>query len=209
MKYLILRLRGPMQSWGLRGCFDIRHTETMPTKSGVIGILAAALGVARSDRKAVQELASLPMMAVCVKEGTIFTDYHTAGAGLGEGVPTLDGGSKGAVTKRQYLCGYEFLNVLSGPDVIIDRCAVAVRHPVYALYLGRKSCIPSMPVFLDVCQDRAQLRTRLTEAGWKEECRVVCEVEQDGQMERDVPVDFDTREFCSRRVSGDATDWLS
>ena len=41
---LLLRLGAPLQSWGSESMYDRRETDMMPTKSGVIGMLAAALG---------------------------------------------------------------------------------------------------------------------------------------------------------------------
>ena len=212
-KYLVLRLKGPMQSWGLRAKFDNRTTETMPTKSGVIGLIASALGLDRSDTSGLAEISKLKLMTVCVKEGTVITDYHTVGAGHTNPekcLTTVEGKPKGnAVTRRQYLCDYEFLAVLHGLAGVIDRCSVAVQNSVYSFGLGRKCCLPSAPVHVGVFQDKQGLVTCLQANDWKEGLRVSCEVDKGGQLEQDVPVNFKTRKFTSRRVSGDATDWLS
>ena len=52
MSTLLLRLAGPMQSWGTDSKFDVRRTQREPSKSGVIGLVAAALGIPRQDRQA-------------------------------------------------------------------------------------------------------------------------------------------------------------
>ena len=44
MSVLLVRLAGPMQSWGSQSRFSHRDTEREPTKSGVVGLLSAALG---------------------------------------------------------------------------------------------------------------------------------------------------------------------
>ena len=49
MTVLLLRLAGPMQAWGVKSRFTVRSTELAPTKSGVIGMLAAATGRRRTD----------------------------------------------------------------------------------------------------------------------------------------------------------------
>ena len=46
---LLLRLAGPLQSWGMLSHFNERDTARFPTRSGVIGLLAAALGIARDE----------------------------------------------------------------------------------------------------------------------------------------------------------------
>jgi CRISPR system Cascade subunit CasD len=212
-KYLVLRLKGPMQSWGLRAKFDNRTTETMPTKSGIIGLVAAALGLDRSDSSGLAEISKLKLMTICVQEGTVMTDFHTVGAGHTDPekcLRTVDGkGSIPRITRRQYLCDYEFLAVLDGAAGVIDRCSAAVRDSVYTLGLGRKCCFPSMPIHVGVCQDKKELVTCLQANKWKEGQRVSCEVDKGGQLEQDVPVSFRDRKFTSRRISGDATDWLT
>ena len=50
MKYtLLLRLKAPLQSWGMASRFSIRDTAKEPSKSGVIGLLCAALGISRDN----------------------------------------------------------------------------------------------------------------------------------------------------------------
>ena len=208
-----------MQSWGLRAKFDYRSTETMPTKSGVIGLLAAALGLERSDTVGLAEISKLKLMTICVKEGTVVSDYHTVGGGYDPDNPdeqencltTTEGKHKkgSAVTKRQYLCDYEFLAVLRGDSILINKCSEALQNPVYALCLGRKSCFPSMPVHVGVYQNKQEMIDCLKANKWREGLRISCEVDKGGQFEQDVPINFEERKFTSRRISGDPTDWLS
>lgn len=47
MATLLLRLAAPLQSWGSDSKFETRKTDREPTKSGVVGLLAAALGLRR------------------------------------------------------------------------------------------------------------------------------------------------------------------
>ena len=49
MATLLLRLAAPLQSWGSDSKFETRKTDREPTKSGVVGLLAAALGLRRDD----------------------------------------------------------------------------------------------------------------------------------------------------------------
>ena len=48
---LILRLEGALQSWGENSKWDARDTAALPTKSGIVGLLACALGWERGDAR--------------------------------------------------------------------------------------------------------------------------------------------------------------
>ena len=78
MSTLLLRLAGPMQSWGTDSKFDVRRTQREPSKSGVIGLIAAALGIPRQDQEILHTLASLRFGIRVDREGTMIRDYHTA-----------------------------------------------------------------------------------------------------------------------------------
>src|SRR5690606_40565014 len=73
---LRMRFAGPMQSWGTRSRFDHRDTEVAPSKSGVIGLVAAALGRHRDEP--IGDLASLRLGVRLDREGVLMRDYHTA-----------------------------------------------------------------------------------------------------------------------------------
>lgn len=76
MSVLTLRLAGPLQSWGSSARFARRTTETAPTKSGVVGMLAAALG---RDRTAdLSDLAALGFAVRIDQSGTRVRDFQTA-----------------------------------------------------------------------------------------------------------------------------------
>lgn len=76
MNTLLLRLEGPMQSWGVQSRFGMRDTESEPSKSGVIGLLCAALGLPRSAN--LENLVALRMGVRVDREGKISVDYQTA-----------------------------------------------------------------------------------------------------------------------------------
>jgi CRISPR system Cascade subunit CasD len=136
-----------MQSWGTRSRFTERDTEMEPSKSGVVGILCAALGRPRSED--VTDLSALKLGVRVDHEGTMANDYHTAG-GV-DGVARAGGGiSKNAVlSNRQYLADAEFLVGLEGSDEpLLHRLEDALRAPCWQLSLGRKSFLPSVPIYL-------------------------------------------------------------
>jgi len=152
---LFLRLEGPMQSWGERGRWSVRDTAPEPTKSGVIGLIACAMGY-RTDEQ-IRPLSEKTRMGVrCDAPGRLITDYHTVGGGYdyptlltAAGKPKKSSGKPHTeITWRDYLCDASFLVVLQSDDeTLIAQMAHALQHPVWPVYLGRKSCPPSRPVF--------------------------------------------------------------
>jgi len=145
---LFLRLEGPLQAWGdHRSKFIVRRTAKAPTKSGVIGILCAALGVPRSEVAKIAQLAGLRMAARLDAPGFLWSDYNTVGAK--RAMPTAEGKLKEEtmITYREYLCDASFLVALQGDHALIAELAEAVQKPKWTLYLGRKSCPPSRPIF--------------------------------------------------------------
>lgn len=158
---LFLRLEGPLQAWGERGRWSIRDTAPEPTKSGVIGLIACAMGYNTDER--IAPLAEKTRMGVrCDKPGQIITDYHTVGGGYG--YPTLltaegkakkgsDGRPHNEISLRDYLCDASFLAALQSVDeALIEQMAYALQNPVWPVFLGRKSCPPSRPIFDGVGQ---------------------------------------------------------
>lgn len=152
MNTLFLRLEGALQSWGERGRWTVRDTALYPTKSGVVGLLGAALGV---NNERLASLSTQLTMGIRVdKPGEIVRDYHT----VTSGVVMAGGGVKGGdepqtvVSHRFYLCGASFLVALQGEPNLIVSLADAVQNPVWFLYLGRHCCIPSLPIYAGIEQ---------------------------------------------------------
>lgn len=137
-----------MQSWGTRSRFSERETELEPSKSGVIGLVCAALG--RPRERDVSDLAALRMGVRVDHEGRLEGDYHTAGGGSGGGVARASGGtSRDAVlSNRYYLSGADFLVGLEGQPALLAEVERALQAPVWQISLGRKSFVPSVPVYL-------------------------------------------------------------
>lgn len=153
---LLLRLAGPMQSWGLESRFDQRDTGREPSKSGVLGLICAALGKPRDDQPgpwpSLAELAGLKMGVRVLREGTLRIDYQTAGGGdfrgrKSYGVWRASGNLGGTVlSPRHYLADADFLVGLEGPRPLLSRIEQALHEPVWPLSLGRKSYVPTLPV---------------------------------------------------------------
>ncbi|MDR0949828.1 MAG: type I-E CRISPR-associated protein Cas5/CasD [Lachnospiraceae bacterium] len=137
MSTLLLRLAAPLQSWGVASKFDRRDTQRYPSKSGIIGLLAAALGRSRED--SMEDLAALRFGVRIDQEGELLRDYHTAKS------------AKSAyVTNRYYLSDAIFLCGLEGEDSKLHELEDALLTPKYPLFLGRRSCPPEGKVLLGV-----------------------------------------------------------
>ena len=132
MSVLLLRLGAPLQSWGTSSRFARRGTDRMPSKSGVIGLLAAAQGRRRSDP--MEELRGLQMAVRIEQPGRIERDFQTASR-PGERTPV-------SVSTRYYLADAVFLVAVQGQDELLEDLQNALRRPYFPLYLGRRSCPP-------------------------------------------------------------------
>lgn len=170
---LFLRLEAPLQSWGERGRWSVRDTSPEPTKSGVAGLLACALGW-RDDERICSLSEKLRIGVRCDRSGVgaPLVDYHTVGGGYptpmllrADGKPKWTPSKKphNEQTWRSYLCDASFLVALqTDPEdpALIAQLAEAVQSPAWPIYLGRKSCVPSLPVYAGA-GDHSSLREAL------------------------------------------------
>lgn len=150
MSVVALRLAGPLQSWGAGSRFVRRSTEMAPTKSGIIGMVAAAKGIRRTDP--LEELLDLRIGVRIDQPGQLIRDFQTAqrperardGTTTWKSMP---------LSYRYYIADAVFLAVLEGDLELINGIDEAVRRPEFALYLGRRSCPPAGPIALGVFDD--------------------------------------------------------
>ncbi|WP_393096715.1 type I-E CRISPR-associated protein Cas5/CasD [Streptomyces sp. LN325] len=155
---LVLRLAGPLQSWGASSRFTRRTTESAPTKSGVIGLLAAAAGIDRDDDEALAPLTVLRFGVRIDQPGTRIRDFHTAHhAVTGKSMP---------LSERFYLADAVFVAALEGDHTLLTRLHTALRTPLYPPFLGRRSCPPAGPVDLALHAD-ARLENTLRDVPWQ------------------------------------------
>lgn len=185
---LLLRLEGPLQSWGGRARWDVRDTGRVPTKSGIVGLLGCALGYPMGDPRLETDLdAGLRFGVRTEAAGRILEDYHTVSGFL----PTAGGAYKHTgiktgtsleklrsdpdvepatiVSTRFYLEDAAFLVGLEETGLvpgILARCADALRQPAWPLFLGRKACIPSRPVFDEITSRYASLEEAFERHKW-------------------------------------------
>ncbi|WP_435751686.1 type I-E CRISPR-associated protein Cas5/CasD [Thauera sp. AutoDN2] len=161
MATVLLRLMGPMQSWGTTSRFDERDTGKEPSKSGVLGLVAAALGIDRENWRDLEPLCRLRMGVRHDRPGVPKRDYQTA-----QRVISADGSKihDTAVTTRHYLADAAFLVGLCGEDrALLERIHGALSDPVWPLALGRKSYVPSEPIWMPDAVVDADLRDALAQ----------------------------------------------
>lgn len=169
MSTLLLRLVGPMQSWGTTSRFNQRDTGKEPSKSGVIGLLAAAMGIDRENWDDLRPLTQLSMGVRHDRPGVPMRDYQTAGCAENDSIIKADGtlSKDGVVSERFYLADAAFLVGLAGNDRgLLERLHTALRDPVWSLALGRKSYVPSEPIWMEHPVQDGPLRDVLSRYPW-------------------------------------------
>lgn len=204
MSTLLLRLAAPLQSWGVDSKFETRRTLPFPTKSGVIGLLAAALGMSRNEP--LDRLNSLKFGVRIDKEGKLIRDYH---------IVKLP--KNAVVSERYYLSDAIFLAGIEGDDEFIKSLEAALKAPAFPLYLGRRSCPPTQPLLLGIqnciLEEALENEPWLLEK-WRQDrihdvseyqLRIIIDGSGSGVMSvlRDAPVSFDQqhRQFGFRNVT--------
>lgn len=158
MYVLTLRFAGLLQSWGEHSVWNYRDSATMPTKSGIVGMLGCALGYKRGDHRLVDLASALSVVVRADVPGVMFQEFQTV---TSESMMTCDGGFRpnGTITSyRQYLQDAEFtVFLLAESKELLSKLEYTLKHPVWGYYLGRKCCIPSRPVWekngVQECQD--------------------------------------------------------
>ncbi len=228
---LAIYLDAPLQAWGASSKFQHRETESCPTKSGIIGLLAAAMGI---DKHAPDEEAHLRPLST-LRQSVLrldnasgvpivrLSDFHTIGGGwiddwkedksnlfakMNTPRKAGDGSPFGTViTHRTYLMDAKFLVVLEGDGTVLQGCASALEDPKWGLWFGRKCCLPAAPLTPVLAPTASEALRILVEklglAGF-DAARCVGQKEEtsDGTWyQADQPISFGRREFQSRPVA--------
>ncbi|WP_328403919.1 type I-E CRISPR-associated protein Cas5/CasD [Streptomyces sp. NBC_00390] len=217
MSVLTLRLAGPLQSWGASARFTRRTTESAPTKSGVIGMLAAAAGIERGDDTELARLGALRYGVRIDQPGSRVRDFQTAHHPVtGKSMP---------LSERFYLADAVFVAALEGDRALLTELHAALRAPVYAPYLGRRSCPPALPIELGLHDGTTPLRQVLQDEPWQAApwyrrqrrrdatvslavLREADEHEDHADVLRDQPLSFaaDHRRHALRSIIGDTVE---
>ncbi|MDP2211517.1 MAG: type I-E CRISPR-associated protein Cas5/CasD [Candidatus Aquicultor sp.] len=156
--YLIFRLYGPLAAWGDIAVGEYRPSFAHPSKSAIIGLLAAALGIRRDEAERQKSLAEACSFAVRVDAmGTLLRDYHTSQVpSAKKGITHYTRRSELAVdglntilSSRDYRCDAAYTVAISmrkGAAFTAQQLADALLKPIFTLYLGRKSCPLALPL---------------------------------------------------------------
>lgn len=198
MSVLLLQLTGPLQSWGEQSRFVQRETNHFPTKSGILGLIAAAQGRRRTDP--LEDLTQLRLGVRIDQPGRLIRDFHTARSPItGKSFP---------LSHRYYLGDAVFLAGIEGDHELLNGIADAIRNPAFPLYLGRRSCPPSRPLVIEDVNDVGlsdalghdwiaspwhQKKTR-SERVTLEIFRDALNTDEVGDQFRDVPISFSQEE---------------
>ncbi|MFN0040842.1 MAG: type I-E CRISPR-associated protein Cas5/CasD [Burkholderiales bacterium] len=214
LNFLILRLDGPMQAWGTHTFEDFRPSNLYPTRSGLLGLLGACLGVERGDLAGQTNLAASVEITVRVdsqlarpgkerpvaKPGIKLPDFHTV-----MDARKVDGSKNEfpVVSRREYLFDAAFTVAVGsrpGASVSLEQIAEALRRPCYTPALGRRSCPLTRPLLegqIEAASARDALATTEPKGGL-----IYSETETSDQpvRVRDVPMHGKTRQFATRLV---------
>ena len=233
-KTIALLLKSPMQAWGIDSRFKHRTTFTYPTKSAVVGIICAAMGI---DKYAPEANAKLKNLCDCkfysyqlhpstekelekYKNTPILIDYHTIGGGYNKSKPLHIGFALAKeddkltiLTYRSYIQDACFAVLLTYQQELAEKVSEALKNPVWGMWLGRKSCIPSVPIYagiydspenaLDLAIEKLnRVGTIKYKVG-----SILFESTNFDDYEtaiQDIPIDFKNRVFAHRNIQIDA-----
>lgn len=227
--FLALHLEGPMQSWGYNSYFNRRSTGLMPTKSAIAGMCCAAFGYTRGsieEKTFLIQFASLGMLAISIPRTIVWTykgetkshkievsrlrDYHTVQNTRRAEGRTIN--QDCVLTHRYYINNGIFGVILSGDKTFLERIEIALRDPVWGLWLGRKTCIPSAPILAGTKKQLGGVKekkedalvlligeTPLEKYDYQEEVASFLEG-SDSLPDNPVSFDSDNRQFSPRRI---------
>jgi len=158
--FLVFRLYGPMAAWGEIAVGETRRIASYPSKSALLGLVSAALGIRRDEQERLDKLTcSFTFGVKLISAGTLLKDYHTIQVPdsvgkfifrtrrdelvMGKDPPGT------IISTREYRT--DSLSVVAVRRVqtasyTLEELKMALMRPTFHLYLGRKSCPPSLPL---------------------------------------------------------------
>jgi len=169
--WIALLLDGPMQSWGHTSRFERRTTALHPTRSGVLGLIAAAVGIDKHSADEPGRIAQFQVLSVVThalprrnrraQELLMqrLEDYHTV-TGIRRASGKIDDDAT-VQTYRHYLLDARFGVLIEGPSTLLESIAAALQDPKWGVWLGRKCCIPASPILVGPPGTRGEVWTKL------------------------------------------------
>lgn len=214
-EYLILKLQGPMQAWGEHTFEGKRPSGNFPTRSALLGLLGACLGIRRDNRERLQQLADSVCFAVLKEERFLIkrngrkvslpiikvTDYHTVQNAREDYVGLKS--HETIQTWREYLFDAAYTVAVwntAAATIALDEIEQSVKAPIFTPYLGRRSCPLARPLFAArLAGESAQSVLRQVEP-----LGGTIYSEEQGDVRtirlRDVPLVRQPRQFATRNV---------
>ena len=162
MRCLILRLEGPLMSFGDTAIDEIRPTRRLPGRSLLVGLIGNALGFEHRDVEGLTRLQErLRFAARLDREGELLVDFQTAELSQNDplwttrGVPAERAGgansySGPALRYRHYRADSVVTVALTLAPAdeapALAAIAAALKRPERPLFIGRKGCPPASPI---------------------------------------------------------------
>jgi CRISPR system Cascade subunit CasD len=213
--YLALVLDSPLQAWGTSSQFERRTTGLAPSKSGITGMICAAMGLQKgseTETAAIRTIAAAEMLSITVPKSRRMQrliDYHTV---QGTRRASNEPNKQAVETQREYLLDARFALILGLPREFACNTAEALQNPIWGIWLGRKSCIPAEPVCRGVFETEPEaLRQLLGDAPLETftTVRDSHDFENATDSVRDQPVSFGDvsssgshlRQYATRRIT--------
>jgi CRISPR system Cascade subunit CasD len=208
-RFLILKLDGVMQAWGDHSFEDYRPTVGFPTRSGLLGLLAACLGIDRTDAAALTALDKSLWLTVRAEDRARnapllrIADFHTVLNA--RKVDIRKSSEYPVVSRREYLCDAVFsvaIEQASAAEYPLERIAAALQRPVFTPSLGRRSCPLSRPLlatYVEAENPAEALHSWAPNAGTVFSDSPALESDRELRV-RDVPRYGRIRQFGTRRV---------
>lgn len=149
LRTLLLKFAGPLQSWGTDSNFETRHTDLYPSKSAVIGVIAAGLGYRRGEDDKLQKLNELDFAVRIDQEGNLLRDYHTAISYKKDGEVL-----RTYVTNRYYIEDGVFSIALGhNNNELIEDISYAIQNPYFQAYMGRRALPLNSDFYISLVDD--------------------------------------------------------
>lgn len=227
-QYLLLWLEAPLQSWGADSKFGRRDSLDFPTKSGVAGLLLCALGASGEQQDLLAELAPLKQTAISYQKQSaggefvnpgLVRDFHMVGSAYDKGnawetlhVPKKSDGTNAVgggvkMTYRYYIQSGFFAAIVEIPAEMSQTISAALMNPVFDIYLGRKSCVPTDMVYRGSYDSEEEAAMAAAEIAEQKELAEVFRVRdakegEDAMNLNDVPIQFGAiKKYRERRVA--------
>ena len=142
---LFLRLEAPMMAFGSSVSWDYKDTLSFPTKSAIVGLLSAALGYPKNDRRIIEFSNKINISVRTDRRGSKFNDFQII-TGTFQNAKGKILNEKIKTSTRTYVADASFLVAITGDETVLLECKKALDNPKWIPFIGRKCCIQSIPL---------------------------------------------------------------